>query len=333
MYVRPLPLETLAIGSFPHTDPHVPLDLMATCVGIPASPQLPRLSPWEDMLLGAIDGLFFVEADANHNLSVPLAKREENLTLFYERFYSGDLEFLALSPRSATGWNAFLARARIDPKFGKQVLKSQVVGPLTFGQSVNVEGSFKVVDNPEIQEACAQGLGAKAAWEAQQIRNLGKFPMIFLDEPGLSGYGSAFSTLSSEGVLRSLDLAITAARSLGPVMMGIHVCGNTDWGLLTQADLDIINCDAWAYIESVSLYPKELKAFLERGGYLAWGIVPAQGFESSLTPENLVQKLSSGWEYLSQKGLDLGLLASRSFLTSSCGLGSLSPEVASQVVN
>ncbi|MDR2612827.1 MAG: hypothetical protein LBG06_08385 [Deltaproteobacteria bacterium] len=329
----PAPFSTLAIGSFPFPEPPGALDLMEGRVDIPAAPQLVRLSPWEDMLLGAADGIFFVEADGEaRTLSVPAAGREESLARFYEAYYSGDYSFLARSPRASGGWDAFLGRARESPAFGRTHLKTQVVGPLTFGQSVKVEGGFSLVDDPGLLEAASAALGAKIAWEAAAIRGLGRAAVAFLDEPGLSGYGSAFSTLSAETVLGSLNAAAAAARSLGPVLVGLHVCGNTDWGLMTRADIDVLNCDSYGYLESVSLYPRELQAFLERGGRVAWGLVPAQGFEAGTSPGCLAARLAEGLGLLARRGVDPALLASRSLLTTSCGLGSLSEAHAAEAV-
>jgi hypothetical protein len=323
----------LAIGSFPFDDPSRALDLMGANLDIPAAPQMVRLDPYEDMLLGATSGIPFLAVDPDTRaISVPAAGREEALASFYEKFYAGDLSFLARGPRSSLGFDAFGERARRDAKFGPFFLKTQVVGPLTFGQSVRVEGAFFLVDDPTLQEAAAAALGGKIAHEASLIRDWGRSPVAFLDEPGLSGYGSAFSTLSAERVLGTLRAATAAARSLGPLLVGVHVCGNTDWGLLAQADVDVVNCDAWGYMESVSLYPKELRAFLERGGYLAWGVIPSQGFEESLTPAILAGRLKAGFELLGRRGLEPELLAQRALVASSCGLGSLSAPVAQKIL-
>ncbi|MDR1313699.1 MAG: hypothetical protein LBQ12_08380 [Deltaproteobacteria bacterium] len=327
------PFSTLAIGSFPFTEAAGALDAMEGRVDIPASPQMVRVSPWEDMLLGAADGIHFAEADgAGRTVSVPLAGREESLARFYEDYYSGDYSFLARSQRAAGGWGAFLARAGESPAFGRTHLKTQVVGPLTFGQSVKVEGAFSLVDDPGLLEAASAALGAKAAWEAEAIRAAGRGAVVFLDEPGLSGYGSAFSTLSAETVLGALNAAAAAARSKGPALVGLHVCGNTDWGLMTRADIDILNCDSYGYLESVSLYPKEIDAFLRRGGRVCWGAVPAQGFEPSMKAAFLAGRLKEGLEGLARRGADRELLARRSLLTTSCGLGSLEPELAKLAV-
>jgi hypothetical protein len=93
--------------------------------------------------------------------------------------------------------------------------------------------------------------------------------MIFFDEPSLSAFGSAFSGLNREDVVRSLNECFAAVKGL----KGTHCCGNTDWNVLLSTHLDILSFDVYNYLETLSLYPKDLRAFLERGSTLAWGIV------------------------------------------------------------
>jgi hypothetical protein len=327
------PYTTFAIGSFPFDSAEEALQAMGGSLDIPAAPQMVRLSPWEDMLLGAVDGIPFVSADGESRvITAPLAGREESLARFYELYYSGDFSFLERAPRASAGWSAFVKRAESDPGFGRSFLKTQVVGPLTFGQSVKVEGAFSLADDPSLLEAASFALGAKAAGEAAVLRKLGRTPVVFFDEPGLSGYGSAFSTLSEERVLASLGSALEALRSKGEAYAGCHVCGNTDWGLLARAGLDVINCDAYEYLESVALYPREIKSFLEGGGYLAWGVAPTTAWDPRITPDDLCRRLADGLQALAKHGVPLELLKARALLTSSCGLGGLRPEVALAVL-
>jgi hypothetical protein len=327
------PFTTVAIGSFPYAAAALALDEMGKYLDVPAVPQMTRVSPWEDMLLGAVDGIRFVEADGGSRvITAPVEGREENLAAFYESYYSGDFGFLERAPRASSSLTAFLERAGSDPSFGREFLKTQVVGPLTFGQSVKVEGAYGLADDPGLLEAASYALGAKAALEASKLRALGRGTIVFLDEPGLSGYGSAFSTLSEERVLLALGRAVEALRQGGSTLIGCHVCGNTDWGLLTRAGLDIINFDAHGYLESVALYPKELKGFLEGGGYLAWGIVPSQGFDESVKADAFIGQLEDGISRLASHGVPESLLKERALLTSSSGLGGLPPDMATEVL-
>ncbi|MDR1083381.1 MAG: hypothetical protein LBP22_00610 [Deltaproteobacteria bacterium] len=322
------PLAGLAIGSVPFTDPAEALDCLAG-LDIPAYPQMVKVSFYEDMIYGALDGLPFIKVlEAAKKVIVPKEGLDENLALFYENFYKNDFSFLALKGRSALGLQAFLKRAREDLTFGQVFLKAQVVGPLTLAQSVRLEDGTSALDDPSILEALSFGLGGKAAYLAAQIRAAGRQPVVFIDEPGLTGYGSAFSTLSAETVLKSLGTAAQTARSQGPVLLGCHVCGNTDWGLLSRAGLDILNFDAFNFLESFCLYPRELKTFLDKGGLIAWGLVPTEDYTNDLTAGFLLDRLAAGISNLEKCGLDRKLLSLRSLFSSSCGLGQLAPDKA-----
>jgi methionine synthase II (cobalamin-independent) len=104
---------------------------------------------------------------------------------------------------------------------------------------------------------------------------------------------------------------------------GIHCCSNADWPLVINSGVDIISFDAYDYLESVSLYPSEFDAFLGKGGYLAWGIVPTTDAIRDESAESVRRRFDKGIELLS-KFVSKDVLLSRILLTPSCGTGSLS---------
>jgi hypothetical protein len=318
-----------AIGSVPYKDPKEAVDSMRE-LHIPAYPQMVGLSPWEDMFLGALEGLPGLIVDRKtQTVRARRANRENELADFYAAFLKGERDFLALAPGFSRGFEAFLKRAAQDPTYGPDFLKIQVIGPLTFGQMVLMEDEAgSLVDDLELLEVMALALGGKASWEASKIRALGRTPVVFIDEPGLTSFGSAFSTLTADTVVKTMGSACETVRADGSALIGCHVCGNTDWGLMMDTDIDIVNFDAFAVMEQFSLYPKQIRAFLERGGYIAWGIVPSQGFSFDLTAEFLADKLDGGWRGLDRKGVPYELLASRAVLATACGLGMLKPNEA-----
>jgi hypothetical protein len=290
-----------------------------------------KVSFYEDMIFGALDGFPFVKVqEAEKKVLIEDDLLADNLAQFYESFYAGDYAFLALSPKSSLGLEPFLARAKATPAFGEDYLKAQVVGPLTLAQSIKLTNGTAALDQPDVLEALSLGLGAKAAYLAGLIRATGRSAVVFIDEPGLTGYGSAFSTLSAETILKSLGQATETARSQGPVYLGCHVCGNTDWGLLSQAGLDILNFDAFSHLEPFSLYPRELAAFLAKGGYIAFGLVPTEDYSPDLTAETLLNRLDEGLKPL-KRHIDPDLLKARTLFSTSCGLGSLPPTTAGAI--
>ena len=72
------------------------------------------------------------------------------------------------------------------------------------------------------------------------------------------------------------------------------------------------------------LYPRELSAYLARGGIVAWGVVPtnpeAIDRESG---ESLAARMEGLFERAKDIGIDVPLLVSQSMITPACGLGTL----------
>jgi methionine synthase II (cobalamin-independent) len=100
--------------------------------------------------------------------------------------------------------------------------------------------------------------------------------------------------------------------------------------VLLSTHLDILSFDAYDYLETLSLYPKDLKAFLERGGILAWGIVPTSEAVLKEDAQSLVKRFKEGVERLSKKGID-PILLQRTIITPSCGTASLPIPLAEKV--
>jgi len=104
-------------------------------------------------------------------------------------------------------------------------------------------------------------------------------------------------------------------------LSGIHCCGNTDWPVLLKSNLDILNFDAYNYADSLSLYPREVKAFIDRGGAIAWGIIPTniESLESE-TVASLKDRFEEALAPFTRHDIPYRKLLSRSLITPACGL-------------
>ncbi|MCK4379026.1 MAG: hypothetical protein KAW01_06760, partial [Deltaproteobacteria bacterium] len=126
-------------------------------------------------------------------------------------------------------------------------------------------------------------------------------------------------TLSRETVVAMLDEVFSVVHGLS----GVHCCGNTDWSLLLQTSVDVLNFDAFEYVDNLFLYQEDLFRFVERGGYLAWGIVPTSEAVLQESVDSLLQLFISQVEKLEAMGFSRETLLDQSFITPSCGCGSL----------
>jgi hypothetical protein len=151
---------------------------------------------------------------------------------------------------------------------------------------------------------------------------------VFFDEPILSGFGSAYLPISREEVAEILLQTLTAARDPGPVTLGVHCCGNTDWSLLLDAPIDILSFDSYGYGDSLLLYEKSLQAFLTQGGRLAWGLVPTGEELVRESGDSLWERFQGQVRQVAAGGKEIREVLTQSLLTPACGLGYLTPENA-----
>jgi hypothetical protein len=330
------PLAATGIGSVPYQDPQEAVALILKFFPeIPFWPQLVRLGFREEMVAQGAGGLpgLLVDLEARQVTLDPEASRELALAQFYETLWAGGLDPYALAPEEAQGFHTLLAQITAAGN-GPLALKGQVAGPVTFAGMVKAGDGKPILYDRELTQAVSQGLARKAAWQAEQFRQTGREAVMFFDEPILTGFGSAYLPISREEVTAILTETIEAVKEPGPVTVGVHCCGNTDWGLLLETPLDILSFDSYGYFDHLLLYEKALAAFFQRGGYVAWGLVPTLDAEqlAQETADSLWQRFTSQVERLAGLGLGLPEVLQHSLLTPACGLGYLRPEEATRAL-
>jgi len=250
---------------------------------------------------------------------------------YFERFIEKDYDFFKISEEYAAGYYGFIRALKKGLPQSVQYLKGHITGPLTAGTSFKDETGKDIVHNDVLYDALVKGLAMKAAWQIQELKQFGKPVIIFIDEPAMESLGSAFCAVSSEVVAEKLNEIIDTIHDLGGIA-GIHCCGNADWPMLFNTRVDIVNFDAFGYLDRVLLYPAEIKAFINRGGALAWGIVPTGAYTGAETATDLIAKLEAGIQRLEKAGIDRATIFRQSLITPSCGMGSLTPEIAEAIL-
>ncbi|OGR24724.1 MAG: hypothetical protein A2139_11270 [Desulfobacca sp. RBG_16_60_12] len=333
------PLATTGIGSVPFTDPQETVALvLETLPQIPYWPQMVQLGFLEEMAAQAARGLPGLKVDeANRTVAMdPDLPRDEALAGFYEVVLSGDLTPFAFEAQDARGFFALLAAVASRGCPGP-ALKGQLSGPVTFAGVVKDAEGKPILYDRELTQAVCAGLARKVAWQAEKFRELGKAPIVFLDEPFLTGFGSAYLPISKAEVTEILTQTLEEARgaAAGPITLGIHCCGNTDWSLLLNVPIDILSFDSHGFFESLRLYGQPLSHYLARGGWLAWGLVP------TLDPEELKKETADSlWQRFQQQVAQLAQdlktgpkdILAQSLLTPACGTGYMSRDDARRVL-
>lgn len=326
----------LAVGSMPHRDAGLALDrIIEACPEAPCWPQLPALGFQENMTPQFSEGFPCIRIDWDKKRVFFLRPEDctEELTRFYEDVINaeqtGELGPFALSASYAKGLHVLQERftAR-QPGAAFPFVKGQVTGPLTFGLSVLDEKGLPALFDETLADVVRKGILMKALWQLARLEPWGRQCILFVDEPVLAAFGSsAYVSLSREMAVGILQEIFSAVQGKG-ALVGSHCCGNTDWSLLVEAGVDIINFDAYVYPDSVGLYADSISGFLERGGCLAWGIVPSQSLGARPRPEELLKRLGQGIDGLAGLGISRDLLLRNLLLTPSCGLATLTEDEA-----
>lgn len=327
------------VGSMPHISPDEALDIIVRRTPqLVAWPQLPRRSYLENMTAQYSEnfpGLLRDEAKKRVYVSTDAALA--GLERFYEKYLAGDIEYFALSSDVAAGLHALLKRvgsghssSSSTSASGQFSVKCQTAGPVTFAMMLKDENDRPVFFDENLRDVAIKNIAMKSVWQIKAFG--GACRTIFLDEPYLSAYGSAFTALSREDVVGTLREAFAEVRRLAPdggISIGTHCCGNTDWSLLVEGGADIISFDSHGFAESLALSADSIKTFLARGGRLAWGAVPTSAeLLAAETPQTLKARLDAAVSLLVSKGLDEKLLRERMLITPACGLGSLDEKTA-----
>lgn len=289
---------------------------------LPYLPQLPRPSPNEGMNEQMYEGLPGLDRRDGKWLIVQNNAFFEGVAALFERFDSPDDDAGHMSPRVCASLAAFLQRVKAS---GVAEAKAQVAGPVTVGMSLLDEDGTPILYNDVLRDVLVKHLALKVRWLARQIEAAGAKPVIFVDEPFLTSFGTPFFGWTRPEQPRDVLEQVYAA---APVK-GTHCCANTDWTIFLQSSVDIVSFDAFGYATAFLTYREALVEFIRRGGNIAWGIVPTDPEALAATSaDDLVGRLREQIAKLVSWGLDRHAILRQSLLTPSCGLGSRPPETA-----
>lgn len=332
------------IGSLPLNSHEQALDWIFNATPeIPLWPQLPT-NPQEQMLPQFVEGIpCIVERNpgtpqASILFDTGYAGFEEALLGFYEAYLqTADQPQLppetifATSRERATGLYLLADKLRTTKV---RAVKGQITGPFTLLTGIKDEEGRAGYFDESIRDMVIKGIARKAAWQTALLAASKQPVLLFIDEPALAGLGStAFISVTSDEIREMINEVATAVHGAGG-LAGIHVCANTDWGLLLGSAIDILSFDAFGFFDRLAPLTSELTAFLDRGGIIAWGGVPT-GRTEDIAAES-VASLCARWEaqmdLLAPTKRGRAELLRQTLITPSCGTGSLSQEQAQRVL-
>jgi len=290
-------------------------------------PQLTRRDFLENMYVQFSQGLPAIEIDKNKK-TIFINSKDNNLQkeleISLQNYLDGNLDYFSVSKEYASGFYAML---EFISKANPNSFKGQIIGPISFGLTVKDQKQQAIIYNQEIYQAIVKVLIMKTAWQIKKIREATPKSkiIIFIDEPYLVSVGSSFVSLDKKQIINDINEIIQEIHKLDAIA-GIHCCGNTDWSIILETQIDILSFDAYDYLDNLLLYKNELKKFLDKGGILAWGIVPnSDVIKSKVSKTVLIDKIKQALEKSD------GILKEEGLITPSCGCGTLDLELAKQI--
>ena len=335
------PFLATGIGSMPYEDAERAVELsLRHFTEAPFWPQLQKLGLNEQMAPQYSEGIPRVRVDRERKRLVcdTSGDYSGDLSGFYEQYLlamdpeggTGDCGALAISPAFARGLHVFEEHLRrMEGRL--PFVKVQTTGPCTFALSIPDQTDRAIFFHHEFRDVAVKAMAMKCRWQIQKFQPFARKVICFLDEPVLSAYGSsAYVGVSREDVIAALSEVIQAVHSEGAIA-GVHCCGNTEWSILAEAGVDMINFDAFEFGETIAMYPDAIRAHLERGGMLAWGVVPTSEAIREQTVESLAAHLEEMMENLARKGISKELILESAAVTPSCGTGTMAPCDAEKV--
>ncbi len=304
----PIPgnLLTTAMAVMPHMDVERALKI-ALSLDIPFWPQLPNYSYYEDMYVQAAEHFPGILLDIeNKTLRFSLDKFIEELEGTMSHF--DEPEYFDISSTYSEVYHKFLSLDFSD----RPAIRGQLEGPISFGFNIIDQNGRPILFDDTVRPFMLEFMTKRINVQLSRLKKLNKNAFMFIDEPGLQFLFSAMSGYGDIKAKSDLDFFF----SMLDRPCGIHLCGNPDWDFLLNLNLDILSLDVYTNAEIFSSYASSIKRFTERGGVIAWGIVPTgfENFEKENIP-SLINRLENTWKVLTKKGIDMDFLLSKSLLS------------------
>lgn len=290
----------------PHTNVDSALDAALT-MDIPFWPQLPHYSYHEDMYVQAAEHFPGILLDLDKKiLRFSMDKFVDEFEETMDRFDQPD--YFDISQTYSVVYHRFL---QMDFK-DRPAIRGQLEGPISFGFNVLDENDRPILFDDTVRPFMYEFMAKRINVQLSRLKQKNENAFMYVDEPGLqflfsamAGYGDQAARSDMENFFGMVDRP-----------RGVHLCGNPDWDFLLNLDLDILSMDIYTNREVFSSYASSIRRFLDRGGMLAWGIVPTnfEPFEKEGI-ETLSKLLKEVWTVLEKKGIDRELLISKSLLS------------------
>jgi hypothetical protein len=303
------------VGALPHADPVAACnDVLDIFPEFPYIPSLPNRGQLESIVFNDSEQLPGRIIRDDRLLFDSTTDQSEGMEKVYMDYVEGNYAPYALHREYASGFVEMLSRKLSHVK----VLKCQVTGPVTFGMQVVDADKRPIYYDTQLADVLSKMIALKARWCESVMREKTGVAetLVVLNEPYLASLGSSVVPVDKE-IVRAGWEDIFALVEGG---LGIHCCSNTDWEFVLGLNPSVVSIDAYTTAKEFLLYADSIASYMEQGGVVAWGIVPAEyKIFATETTDSLYQKYLAIRSRLSAS-IPEQIFDAQSLITPSCGI-------------
>lgn len=331
--------QPVAHSGLPHTSSSHALGLLMTTTPMLLTwPRLPQRAFCEQSFVQSASGFPGLVTDTvSRRVFVDRTTVERTIDQLSLAYLQNDVDTTALKQDQATG----LAELLRMPAgwFGGAAIRSQLVGPLSLSLFITDEQQRPLIYDPMLLEALAHHVSLRAGWLSRQFNSLVDDVIICLSEPFLDVFNNPFLPIDWNRGVELLELVfgnIEGCRGLSIGTMGI---GQRErererergtppasyWRPVLETSVELLLLDVYAHSSLLLEAADVLPNFLERPGYLVWGIVPTAPEDLAReTVHTLVERVGRMLDTLAARGISREQLLQASLITTCTSLEHLS---------
>ncbi|MBK9715810.1 MAG: hypothetical protein IPO81_31680 [Kouleothrix sp.] len=310
----------LLLGGLPHRNAAQALELSRRYAGaLLAWPQLPERSFREQSFVQSAIGFPGLVVDAAHSrVYVDRERAEQAIDRLALAYLEDHSSHAALVPDDAAGLDELLRQGEC-PR-GTLALKGQLLGPISLAAQLTDEHDRPLIYDDMLFEALVQHLRLRVEWQESRLRGLGVTTIICLDEPFLDAVGLSFLPLDWERAREQIDQVLAGVRGCRALFAG----GAVDWREVLRASVELIIADVYEHGPALTAAAAELPGFLDRGGVVGLGVVPAdEDALDNATARQLVGQIAGLAHTLERDGIATERLLRQAVISTSGTLNRL----------
>ncbi|NJP04670.1 MAG: hypothetical protein HC837_03060 [Chloroflexaceae bacterium] len=326
-------------SGMPHGNTNMALRLLLGNISqVVTWPRLPAIQVFEQLHIQSASGFpgLVVDQHTSHAYvdRTVAEHRMEHLSLAY---LNQDIAFATLKPEYAVGLNDLLHIPEDWPS--DRAICSQLIGPLSLALQLTDEQHCPLIYDRVILDALAQYLSLRSAWISHHLADITSDSIICLDEPWLHTLRSPFLPIDWDDAFDLLEQVFAGMKSCHGLILNDVYRGTpygtlpTDWLGLFETSVELLLVNVYDYPAMLIQAAASLPAFFERGGSIAWGLIPANPVALlNETTARLIDRFQALFQQLMAHGVHADDVLKSSFISTSDSLEHLSVDMAEQAI-